>query len=340
MQQIYHANAKTNVNIRQQIQNSLSVTNKELSVQFCTSVQTVSKWKNRDFTNDVSCRPKNIGYALSDLEIVLAISIRTTTWFALDEVYEMLLAQKTSITRSAVYRCFVRNKINKKPEEQKDKAKKFKAYQPGYLHMDVTYLPKFNGQKSYLFVAIDRATRTMFYEIYFNKSAQSTDDFFNKCLLFFPFKITHILTDNGLEFTNRLIKSKKGNLCSKSSLLDIKCVFNNIEHRLTQPNTPKTNGMVERVNGTIKNNTILAFDYKNKMEMQNDLSDFLVYYNLYRRHGSLRKELNVKAPFDAIVKWFQLKPEIFFQNPTDFKKKILLLKSTLNINLYQQRCET
>jgi len=38
--------------------------------------------------------------------------------------------------------------------------------------------------------------------------------------------------------------------------------------------------MVKRVNGTIKNNTILAFDYKNKMEMQNDLSDFLVYYNL------------------------------------------------------------
>jgi len=35
---------------------------------------------------------------------------------------------------------------------------------------------------------------------------------------------------------------------------------------------------------------------------------FLVYYMLYRRHGGLRKELNVKTPFDAIEKWFELKP--------------------------------
>lgn len=335
MQQVYHANARTNVNIRQQIQKRLSLTNQELSVQFCTSKQTISKWRNRDFANDASCRPNNIKYALSDLEIALAVSIRSTTWFALDEVYEMLLAQKSSIARSAVYRCFVRNQINKKPVEQKDKAKKFKAYQPGYLHMDVTYLPKFNGHKSYLFVAIDRATRTMFFAIYDQKSAQCTDDFFDKCLAFFPFQITHILTDNGLEFTNRLIRSKKGNLCSKPSLLDNKCESNKIQHRLTQPSTPKTNGMVERVNGTIKNNTILAHDYRDKMEMRNDLTAFLIYYNLYRRHGSLRKELNVRTPFEAIEIWFQLKPEIFYQKPTDFKNKILSLKSIDNINFHQ-----
>jgi len=31
--------------------------------------------------------------------------------------------------------------------------------------------------------------------------------------------------------------------------------------------------------------------------------------NLYRRLGSFRKELNVKTPFDAVNKWFELKPE-------------------------------
>ncbi|MFZ4800054.1 MAG: hypothetical protein ACOYMA_21370 [Bacteroidia bacterium] len=34
MQQIYHSNAKTNVNIREQIQNKHSSTNKELAVQY------------------------------------------------------------------------------------------------------------------------------------------------------------------------------------------------------------------------------------------------------------------------------------------------------------------
>ena len=330
MQQIYHSNANTNVNIREQIQNNYSLTNEELSVRFGTSIQTISKWRNRDFTSDASCVPKNIAYALSDIEAALATNLRSSTWFALDVIFETLLAQNSTITRSAVYRCFVRQGINKVPIAEKEKAKTFKAYQPGYLHFDVTYMPKFNKVGSYLYVAIDRATRIMYYKIYDNKTAENTDLFFDECLSFFPFIITHILTDNGFEFTNRLIKSKRGNLCTKPSLLDIKCIENNIEHRCTKPSTPKTNGMVERVNGTIKNNTILKYKYDNRAALENDLTVFLVFYNLYRRHGSLRKELNVKTPFDALEKWYQLKPDIFKIKPQEFKNKILYLNSQLS----------
>jgi transposase-like protein len=339
MQQIYHSNARTNINNREQIQKCASASNEELAARFNVSNQTVSKWRNRDFVQDASCCPKNIEYALTELETALVISIRRSSWLPLDEVYETLLEQNATISRISVYRCLVKNGINKVPQEQKDKAKKFKAYQPGYLHIDVTYLPKFNGKSAYLFVAIDRATRTLYYEIYDDKTAKSTDDFFDRCLNFFPFIITHILTDNGLEFTNRLIMSKKGNLCTKDSLLDIKCNENEIQHRLTKPSTPKTNGMVERVNGTIKNNTILKNEYKDKSQMNDDLIQFLIYYNLYRRHGSIRKELNVKTPFQAIEKWFVLKPEIFKISPDEFKNKILNLNQN-RVNLYQQPCET
>ena len=86
-------------------------------------------------------------------------------------------------------------------------------------------------------------------------------------------------------------------------------------HLLTKPNTPKTNGMVKRVNGTIKNGTILKEIYSNKNEMDSALKAFLVHYRLYRRHGGLRKELNVKTPMQAIEKWFDMKPEIFKQKP-------------------------
>jgi hypothetical protein len=245
MQQIYHSNAKTNINIRQQIQNNFSSTNEELANQFCTSTQTVSKWRNREFSTDASSAPKNIVYALSEVEQAIAINIRKSTWFPLDEIFEILLAQNNSISISSVYRCFVRNNINTVPILEKEKAKKFKAYEPGYLHFDVTYMPKFNKVGSYLYVAIDRATRVMYYKVYDQKTAQNTDLFFDECMDFFPFIITHILTDNGFEFTNRLIRSKKGNLCTKPSLLDIKCEANNIQHRCTKPSTPKTNGMVE-----------------------------------------------------------------------------------------------
>lgn len=337
--QIYHSNATTNIHIRQHIQNSSNSTVKSLSETLKVSKNTISKWKSRTSSTDASCAPLNIKYALSEIETSLVNSIRRSTWLPLDEIWEMLLETNPNASRSSVYRCFVKAEINKVPQEKREKAKLFKAYIPGYLHIDVTYLPKFGNQRSYLFVAIDRATRSMFFWVYKNKTAENTEDFMGKCINFFPFKITHILTDNGLEFTNRLLISKKGNPCSKPSKMDIKCQEEGIDHRLTKPATPKTNGMVERVNGTIKNNTILKYEYTNFQKMSADLMGFMCTYNLYRRHGSLRKELNVKTPLQAVEKWYQLKPEIFKLKPDQFEKKLLSLQSEFN-QYHQQRCET
>jgi len=333
MQQFYHSNATTNLNIRSQIQNN-SQSNSQLAARFNVSEQTISKWKNRNFIQDASCKPLNVEYALSDLEKALAISLRKSSWMSIDEVWETLLVENSKISRSSVYRALVKEKINVVPAEKREKAKKFKEYEPGYLHIDVTYLPKFKGQSYYLFVAIDRCTRAMIYWVYENKTADNTVDFMNKCFDFFPFYISHILTDNGLEFTNRLLVSKKGDKCTKPSKMDTKCQENKIEHRLTAPFTPKTNGMVERVNGTIKSNTILKNQYENPNEMNQDLANFLSFYNLYRRHGSLRKELNVKPPCQAIEKWYGLKPELFKITPNEFKNNILNLQSDI-INLHQ-----
>jgi len=322
MQQIYHSNAKTNINIRQQIQTSES-SNEDNATRFGVSAQTVSKWKNREFTSDLSSRPHNIKYGLSELEEALVLCLRSAVWVPLDEIYESLLEYNPDISRSAVYRFLVRENLSRVPVEVKDKAKKFKEYDPGFLHIDVTYLPKLDGKKTYLFVAIDRATRLMYFKVYDTKSAHSSECFMEDCLEFFPFKITHILTDNGLEFSNKRHKSKKGNSCSKKSKMDIKCDENNIDHRLTKPYTPQTNGMVERANGIIKNNTILKHNYDTKAEMYCDLYKFLYIYNIYRRHGSLRRELDVKTPLDAVYKWYEMSPDIFKITPEEFKEKLL-----------------
>ena len=63
-----------------------------------------------------------------------------------------------------------------------------------------------------------------------------------------------MLTDNGLEFTDRFVA--KGKKVSGNHKFDKWCAKEDIDHRLTAPRTPKTNGMVERVNGTIKNATV------------------------------------------------------------------------------------
>lgn len=339
MKQAYHPNALTNLHIRSEIKRS-TLKNSVLAAKFNISESTVSKWKNRSILEDKSSKPHTIYYTLSDLEKAVLVQIRKLTWWSLDEIAEACFVNNPLSKRSAIYRLFVKAKLNKKPQAEKNKAQKFKEYEPGYLHIDVTYLPKLEGIKYYLFVAIDRATRTLYYKVYEAKTADNAEDFMKQCLDFFPFRITHILTDNGLEFTNKLIKSKKGELCEKQSKLDEVCKANNIEHRLTKPATPKTNGMVEKANDTIKKATIKAREYHNKQEMNEDLSNFLVYYNLYRRHGSLRKEINVKTPMDAIEKWFNIKPEIFKKNPENFKNKIASLKHQSKTSAHKQPCET
>ncbi len=89
--------------------------------------------------------------------------------------------------RSNVYRTLKEYGISSVPDDKKREARKFKEYQPGYLHIDVTYLPKINGQKYYLFVCIDRATRSMYYQVYENKTANNAVDFLRQCKEFYPF---------------------------------------------------------------------------------------------------------------------------------------------------------
>lgn len=342
MKQTYHSNATTNIRLRTEINNS-NLPPRILALKYGVSAKTIKKWKTRTNFKDKSSRPYTIKYALTDLEMLIAIHLRVLTWWALDEITEAINLAEPEKIRSAVYRTFVREGINTVPQKEKEKAKKFKEYDPGFLHIDVTYLPKINGIKYYLFVAIDRATRTLYYKIYDAKTSANAESFMLECLDFFPFGITHVLTDNGLEFTNRLLKNKKGEYCTKPSKLDIICEKNDIDHRCTKPFTPKTNGMVEKANDIIKNGTIKKTHYNSLTEMNADLMSFLVHYNLYRRHGSLRRELKVKTPFDAVEKWFELDEKIFNQNPADFKNKVLNLKSFKQVvrpEKKEQPCET
>jgi len=94
--------------------------------------------------------------------------------------------------------------------------------------------------------------------------------------------------------------------------------------------------MVEKANDTIKSKTIKATAYQNPEQMNKALLNFLINYNLYRRHGSLRKELKVKTPMDALEYWYEVNPDSFTKTPEQFKQDLLSLKHVKPI----QPCET
>ncbi len=76
-----------------------------------------------------------------------------------------------------------------------------------------------------------------------------------------PYKIHTILTDNGIQFTNRKVDKY-----AWAHIFDRVCHEHQIDHRLTKVNHPWTNGQVERMNRTLKEATVKRYYYdKSKM---------------------------------------------------------------------------
>jgi hypothetical protein len=78
--------------------------------------------------------------------------------------------------------------------------------------------------------------------------------------------------------------------------------------------------VVKRVNGTIKQQAILKEKYTDRQEMENQMNQFLIYYNLYRRHGSLKKELNVKPLYKLFTNDLKLNLLFLSKLPSDLKQ--------------------
>ena len=84
-----------------------------------------------------------------------------------------------------------------------------------------------------------------------------------------------------------------------------------IEHRLTEPRHPWTNGQVERMNRTIKDATVKRFSYKSHDQLRQHLADFVAAYNFARR----LKTLHGLTPYEAICKAWADEPSRFTHDP-------------------------
>ena len=69
-----------------------------------------------------------------------------------------------------------------------------------------------------------------------------------------PYAIHTVLTDNGIQFTNR-----KQDRHALEYIFGRVCRENGIDHRLTRIKHPWTNGQVERMNRTIKEATVKRY---------------------------------------------------------------------------------
>ena len=198
-----------------------------------------------------------------------------------------------------------------KPTKPEGAHKAFKAYEPGYLHMDVKRLPQMADETKprYLFVAIDRATRWVFVAIKAGKTAASAKAFLNALHKACAIKIVKLLTDNGKEFTDRLFASRERGLNGNHEF-DQLCKALGIEHRLTKPRSPQTNGMVERFNGRVSD-VLKTHRFVSGQDMQETLMRYTALYN----HQFPQSALKSKTPIQAMKDWYKTHPHLFHKKP-------------------------
>lgn len=116
------------------------------------------------------------------------------------------------------------------------------------VQIDVKFVPSAcivgdaKGQKFYQYTAIDEYSRFRYLEAFEEHSTYSSAVFLEHLIKAFPFPIKCVQTDNGAEFTKRLLPSER----RTPTLFEARLKQCGIEHHLIRPYTPRHNGKVER----------------------------------------------------------------------------------------------
>jgi len=171
-----------------------------------------------------------------------------------------------------------------------------------------------------LLVAIDRTTKLAFVELHEKATRRVAGDLLRVLIKAVPHKMHTVPTDNGTHFTS------SGNICSAAAdirhamdlgepflahAFEYACAPNNIDHRLTKPRHPWTNGQVERMNRTLKDATVKRFHYETHDQLRSHLAAFVNAYNFGRR----LKTLKGLTPYEAIGKIWTSEPKQFTLDP-------------------------
>src|SRR5919199_6022695 len=312
MGQVLPASARTTEAVRRAIQHSQESL-RRLARRHGINPKTVAKWKKRTSIQDQPTGPKEPrSTVLTRQEEAIVVAFRRHTLLPLDDCLYGLQPTIPHLTRSSLHRCLERHGISRLPEMQGDKpkTKHFADYAIGYIHIDIAEVRTEEG-KPYLFVAIDRTAKLAFAKLEAEANRTTASDFLRALVAFVPYKIHTVLTDNGVQFCHAPRNRSGPTALYSRHMFDRVCHEHGIEHRLTKPNHPWTNGQVERMNRTIKDATVKRYHYNTHEQFRAHLADFVTAYNFARR----LKILKGLSPYEYICNAWTKEPARFILDP-------------------------
>jgi len=296
-----HANATTTPKVREEIQASSDPV-RILADRYGVSETTIYRWRKRRSTADRSHVRHNLGQATSPVEEAIIVELRTLAALSLDDITEVMnRCVNPKLSRNSVWTALRRAGLSG-PEGRgtpeaagaKGKPRPFEDAPFGFVHVDLKYLSKLEGEGEYVFVAIERVTRFVWVEVVARRSAKAIAATMARFLAAFPGKVHTVLTDNGSEFTDRFggDTGRRTDRPSGRHAFDRVCAAHGIEHRLIRPYTPKTNGMVERFNRRLgeaianlprfRDDPRRRATFTSRAERETFILDFVAAYNRTR----------------------------------------------------------
>ena len=224
------------------------------------------------------------------------------------------------LTPSSLHRCLQRHGISRLPDVEGEASAKcrFESYPIGFPHIDLAEVRTAEG-RLYMFVAIDRTSRFAFVALHRHAKQRTAGDVLRHLAHAVPYKIHTVLTDNGIHFTTPGAGGAAASLIAEAldrdepfwaHAFEYACGQLGIEHRLTRPKHPWTNGQVKRMNRTIEDATVRRHHYDDHQQLEHHLADFVAAYNFGRRLKTLRG----LAPYEFICKIWRDEPQRFNAN--------------------------
>ncbi len=227
------------------------------AIRYNVNRQYVYRWKKRydgtlESLADRSHRPHHHPNEHTPEELKLISDMRRRNPNAGLVVFWIKLRQRGyTRTITGLYRVLRKTgNIAIKPPNPKYIPKPYEqmSYPGQRVQIDVKFVPaacivgEASGQKFYQYTAIDEYSRFRYLEAFEEHSTYSSAIFLEHLIKAFPFPIKCVQTDNGSEFTKRLLPAER----RTPTLFEARLKQCGIEHKLIRPYTPRHNGKVER----------------------------------------------------------------------------------------------
>src|SRR5918993_5788242 len=322
MGRVLHGSATTTEAVRRAIQ-ARRESVRAAAKRFGISPTTVQKWRRRQTTADARMGPKEPrSTVLTVEEEAVVVAFRRHTLLPLDDCLYALQPTIPPLRRSSLHRCLQRHGIARLPDVEcaEPKRSRLKAYPIGYFHLDIAEVHTEQG-RLHLFVAIDRTSKFAFARLHEKASRRIAADFLRALVAAVPYKVHTVLTDNGTHFTDpsgdgwtpediEAMRAEEAPV--RCHAFEAACADPEIEHRLTEPRHPWTNGRVERMNRTLKDATVERHQYGSHDQLRARLRLFVDAHDHARRLKTLRG----LTPYEFIHQAWTREPERFRLDPS------------------------